>query len=457
MQDSATPPFSQEPTEPEPKGEMNSASRPTSESESWSGAPTTPLETPATPPPSTWIPEYPPYTGYPPLPPYGSGTPPTARPGSSGGRRWVYALATIALLVALGIGTGIGAAIATLRNASTHPATIGAQSAPVTAVASNVNTLQQTVENVAKVVAPSVVEITSVAGNQEAIGSGDILTANGYIVTNDHVVDGFTSYTVTLSNGTRLQAQLVGQDPQDDLAVIKVSANNLQPIAFADSSRVTVGEFAIAVGNPLGLRESATFGIVSATNRTESESPDGPAAQLTGLIQTSAPIAPGNSGGALVNLQGQLIGMPTLGASTNQRNGSSSSTSIGFAIASNEVKTVAQQLIQSGHVTSTGHAFLGIRGEDVTPALAAADGLATQSGVLIAGFANDAAGQSPAQQAGLQSGDVIVAVNGQSIGDSNDLASAIAGQQPGTQITLTIDRGTSQLTIKATLGERPTS
>jgi putative serine protease PepD len=371
--------------------------------------------------------------------------------GQSGRRRtfWKYGLAALVLLAALAGGIGIGrAAFGTTSNV-----VIGAQSAPAISGSSNVSNLQQTLENVDNAVEPSVVEITSVGNGQEAIGSGDIITTNGYIVTNDHVVYGYSRYTVTLSNGQQLQAQLVGEDPQDDLAVIKVSANNLQPIAFADSSKVTVGEFAVAVGNPYGQRETATFGTVTAINRTESEGPDGPAAVLTGLIQASAPIAPGNSGGALVNLQGQLIGIPTLGQSSQQTG--SSTTTIGFAIPSNEVKTVAQQLIQNGHVTYTGHGFLGIQGEDVTPALAAANGLSVQSGVLIGGFADDAAGQSPAAQAGLQAGDVIIAVNGQSIGDSTDLATAVAGKKPGTPITVTVVRGSSQLTIQLTLGERP--
>jgi S1-C subfamily serine protease len=371
--------------------------------------------------------------------------------GRSGRRRipWKYGLAAFVLLAALAGGIGIGRVA---FGTSTSQVVIGAPSAPAISGSSSASNVQQTLENVARAVEPSVVEITSIGNGQEAIGSGDIITTNGYIVTNDHVVDGYSSYTVTLQNGTQLQAHLVGEDPQEDLAVVKVSANNLQAISFADSSKVTVGEFAVAVGNPYGQRETATFGTVTATNRTESESPDGPATVLTGLIQASAPIAPGNSGGALVNLQGQLIGIPTLGESSQQ---TGSTTTIGFAIPSNEVKTVAQQLIQNGHVASAAQGFLGIAGEDVTPGLAAANGLSVQSGVLVAGFANDTAGQSPAAQAGLQTGDVIIAVNGQSIGDRTDLAAAVATQKPGTQVSVTVVRGSSQLTIKLTLGARP--
>lgn len=417
--------------------------------------------------PGMWTTEA--YGAPPDMPPpyYGAygGMPPTYYGEAGGGRpgrrrTWLrYVLAVIALLalaLTLAGGIAIGRASA-LQQTGTATSTLGSSSGPAISVSSNVTSLEKTVETVAKAVAPSVVEITSTSSGQEAIGSGDILTKDGYIVTNDHVVDGFSNFTVTLSDGTKLPAQLIGQDPQDDLAVVKVSATNLQPIAFADSSKLTVGEFAIAVGNPYGLRETATFGVVSALNRTASESPNGPASVLTGLVQTSAPIAPGNSGGALVNLQGQLIGIPTLGESGQQRGAGSSTTSIGLAIPSNQVKTVAQGLIQNGHVTSIGHGFLGIKGEDVTPEVASASGLTVQSGVLIIGFGNDTAGQSPAQQAGAQSGDVIVAVDGQTISDSNDLASAVTAQAPGKQVALTIVRGSSHLTINVTLGERPTN
>ena len=361
-----------------------------------------------------------------------------------------YAIVALALMATLAAGVGIGRAAG--RTAKT---TIGAASNPVVSVSTNITSIESSLKSVATAVTPSVVEITSVASGQEAIGSGDILTANGYIVTNDHVVDGYTSYTVTLSNGTTLSATLVGTDPQDDLAVIKVSASNLQPIAFADSSNLQVGAFAIAIGNPYGQRDTATFGTVSGLNRTESESPSGPAALLTGLVQTSAPIAPGNSGGALVNMQGQLIGIPTLGATSQQTDATGATTTVGFAIPSNEVKSVAQQLIQSGKVTTTTQGFLGVQGQDVTAAVASADGLSAQSGVLVAGFANDAVGASPAQAAGMRSGDVIIAVNGQNITDSSDLAGAVASQAPGKVVTVTVARGASQVTLNVTLGQRP--
>jgi putative serine protease PepD len=413
---------------------------------------TTPLGAPEARQPETWGPGYDfqtPYGGYlPPVyPPIYSSQPPRRR-----GRPIALVLA---LLVALGIGVGAGTVLSHSGSATPSSSTvIGAQSAPAVTISNNTTSVQQDLENVAKAVEPSVVKITSDSARSEAVGSGDILTADGYIVTNDHVVQGFTNYSVTLSNGKTYSASLVGEDPQDDLAVIKISATGLTPIAFADSSKVTVGEFAIAVGNPLALQESTTLGTVSAVNGTASEAPSGPAAELTGLIQTTAPIAPGNSGGALVNLQGQLIGIPTL-EETNPDTRSASG--IGYAISSNQVKSVSTQLIQHGSVTSTGQGFIGIQAQDVTPSLAAADGLSVQSGVLVAGFANDAAGQSPAQQAGMQTGDVIIAVDGQPVNSSSDLTAALTSRAPGSKVRLTVVRGTSQGTVTVTLGERPTN
>jgi S1-C subfamily serine protease len=155
----------------------------------------------------------------------------------------------------------------------------------------------------------------------------------------------------------------------------------------------------------------------------------------------------------LVNLSGQLIGIPTLSATNSET--SSSANGIGYAISSDRAAYVANQLIQHGKLSSTNQGFLGIEGQDVTPQVAGADGLSAQSGVLVSGFANDAAGQSPAQQAGLQTGDVITAVNGQAITGSDDLSSATMDRTPGTTVTLSVTRGSTQLNMTLILGERP--
>lgn len=431
------------------------------------GAPATPefSETPTVPlisPAPDWTPR-PARAPYAPLPPVELGPAASlATPTAFGGRvaalppRRRVALLALALLVVLALGVGLGSAIASGRTSSPSAAvSISTASTTTSSTGSTESaaTVQQSVESVLQSVEPAVVEITSTGGNGEAIGSGDILTSNGYIVTNDHVVQGYSNFTVTLSNGTNDPATLVGQDPANDLAVLKINATNLKAITLGDSAKAQVGEFVVAVGNPLGLTQSATFGIVSALNRSASEAPSGPAGELTGLIQTSAQLNPGNSGGALVNLQGQLIGIPTLGATDSETG--TAAQGIGYAIPSDQVATIANQLIASGHVTNTGESYLGVQAQDVTAQVAQADGLSVQSGALVIGFANDAAGQSPAQQAGVQTGDVITAVNGQPIASSADLATALATLSPGTKATLTLERGSSSLTVSVTLGERP--
>jgi S1-C subfamily serine protease len=385
---------------------------------------------------------------YPPIPPYTP--PPQDRPRGRRSRLWIAA----ALLV-LVLGAGFGVTISLLRSSAAGNVVIGASSPPVVATSAGTLSLQQSLENVSSAVSPSIVKITSVSGQGEAIGSGDIITSNGYIVTNDHVVAGYNSFTVLLTSGAHYTATVVGQDAQDDLAVIKIAATNLKPVSFANSSQAQVGELAVAIGYPLGLQETSTYGIVSAVNQTVSEAPSGPAGELTGLIQTSAQLNPGNSGGALLDLQGQLVGIPTLSA-TNSETGTAAN-GIGYAIPSNRVEYVASQLIQYGKLVNSKQGFLGIQGMDVTPQVAASYGLSADSGVLVSGFANDAAGSSPAQQAGLQSGDIITAVNGQSVSGSDDLASDTLSRAPGTKVTLTVLRGSSEHTITVTLGERPSN
>jgi S1-C subfamily serine protease len=386
---------------------------------------------------------------YPPYPPY----PPRhhERPGRRNPRVWI----ALALLVVLALGVGIGLATSLLRSYTSGNVVIGASSPPAVSTSSSTQSVQQSLEQVASAVSPSIVKITSVSSQQEAIGSGDILTSNGYIVTNDHVVAGYSSFSVLLTSGAHYTATVVGQDAQDDLAVLKIAATNLKPVSFANSSQAKVGELAVAIGYPLGLQETSTYGIVSALDQTVSEAPSGPAGELPDLIQTSAQLNPGNSGGALLDIQGQLIGIPTLSA-TNSETGTAAD-GIGYAIPSNRVEYVASQLIQYGKLVSSKQGFLGIQGADVTPQIVAAYGLSVDSGVYVSGFANDAAGSSPAQQAGLQTGDIITAVNGQSVSSSDDLASATLTQAPGTRVTLTVIRGSSEHSISVTLGERPSN
>jgi putative serine protease PepD len=293
-------------------------------------------------------------------------TPPSPRTKHTGYRWWLVALLSAVLLA-------VGSCAAS--PSTSRQGTPGATSpAPTVAVPPAAADLEQTVQTVIRRVQPSIVEVESSGSQGQAIGSGNVIATGGYIVTNDHVVRGFQRFQVVLADGQTMPATLVGEAPDDDLAVLKVNATaGLRPITLGDSSAVQVGAFVLAIGSPLGLDQSATFGIVSALSRTASEAPNGPAGTLTGLIQTSAPINAGNSGGALVNLRGELIGIPTLAA--GDPNGGGAAYGIGFAIPSNRVRFIADQLIKSGRVTNTGQGYLGITGVTVTADIAAAYGL----------------------------------------------------------------------------------
>ncbi|HEY7974198.1 MAG TPA: trypsin-like peptidase domain-containing protein [Ktedonobacterales bacterium] len=266
------------------------------------------------------------FTTHAPRPPSAVTSPPPAR--STGGKRRIHPLWLVAGAVALfGLVFGIGNLTQAAGNSSAPSGT----------------SIEETTISTIHTVDPSVVQIQARGrGASGGVGSGEILTTSGYIVTNSHVVHGFTSYTVLLASGQEIPATLVGDAPSQDLAVLKVNASNLTPIAVGDSSQVQVGEFAIALGSPLGLEQSATSGIISALNRQGREVVDGATYTLSGMIQTSAPINPGNSGGALVNLKGQLIGIPTLSA-VNPSTGTPAN-GIGYAVTSNQMETTVRQL-----------------------------------------------------------------------------------------------------------------
>ena len=217
--------------------------------------------------------------------------------------------------------------------------------------------LQQEYEGVVDAVEPSVVQIQT----SEGLGSGIVFDSKGDIVTNNHVVGTAKTFTVTLASGKQVSGTLVGTFAPNDLAVIHVDAAGLKAAKFADSSKLKVGQIALAVGNPLGFRSSVTDGIVSALGRTVAE-PGG--ATLPNVIQTSAAINPGNSGGALVDLDGAVIGIPTLGVSDPQMGGAAAG--IGFAIPSSTVTDIAGQLVSNGKVTNSHRAYLGVRVGDTT-------------------------------------------------------------------------------------------
>jgi S1-C subfamily serine protease len=313
-------------------------------------------------------------------------------------------------------------------------------------------TLEQSVEAAIQKVEPAVVEITVTTPSGTDQGSGSIITSDGYILTNDHVVQNGTSFQVTTSAGN-FSAQVAGTDPADDLAVLKVSSSKALPtITFADSAKAQVGQFVIAVGNPLGVGQSATFGIISALNRTVSEAPSGPASTIPNAIQTSAPINPGNSGGALIDLSGDLVGIPTLGA-LDPEFGNTPAAGIGFAIPSNQAKNIANQIIKSGKVTNTGRAFLGVEVADVTPDIAAQYGLPINHGAIIEQLVSG----GPAQNAGLQVNDIIYQIDNTPIDSSDALGAYLATKAPGDQVTVYVNRNGSNVQVKVTLGTLPAS
>ncbi len=341
-------------------------------------------------------------------------------------------------------GRGSGATTNTPAASSSLQAGAGMPVVPIPALGSgNVEAVR---EAVIANVRPAVVQINVTTTQGNAIGSGVIIDKRGYIVTNNHVVSGAQQIEVVMSDGTRLTAQVTGVDPADDLAVVKINPpTNMVVVPIGDSSKLNVGQDVLAIGNPLGITQTVTSGIISALNRNVSEGQGG--AIIPGAIQTDAPINPGNSGGALVNLQGQLIGIPTLTAIDPEFN--TPANGVGFAIPSNRVSLIVPQIIQTGHVTHTGRAALGVRVADVNQLVAAQDNLAVDHGALIVQVVSG----EGAANAGLQPGDVIVQIGNTQIIDVATLGDALALYNPGQTISIKVYRGNQQLTVNATLSE----
>jgi serine protease Do len=275
---------------------------------------------------------------------------------------------------------------------------------------------------------------------ERGLGSGVIVSPNGYILTNNHVVDGATSVKVTLSDKRDYNARVVGADPKVDLAILKIDATDLPAIVIGDSSKIQIGDYALAVGNPFGVGKTVTMGIVSATGRSHLGIED-----YEDFIQTDAPINPGNSGGALINDRGELIGINTAIIS----HGSEGNQGIGFAIPVNLARTVMDEILKTGKVT---RAYLGIVPQDVTPAIAKAFGVKEFTGALV----GDVTADSPAQKAGLKNGDIILELNGKPVTDANELRMNISMMAPGTAVNLKVLRDGADRNLTATLGELPT-
>ncbi len=431
--------------------------------------------TPAPPAPPTWygetapLPTTPPLapaTGSPVLPPPGSplgGTP--EQPPARQRRRWLdIAVAAVVAAVVAGGTTAIvdndnGSGSAPTSSASSSSGSSGAP-APVQQASGTAPDWAVT----AAAVEPSVVAITvgSSSSGSEAQGSGIILDTSGHVLTNNHVATAVNGpITVTLTNQNTYQATIVGTDPSTDLAVLKITnpPGNLKPASLGDSSKLSVGQPVMAVGNPLGLADTVTTGIVSAMNRpVTTQASQGQGADsgggdsvITNAIQTDAAINPGNSGGALVTANGQVIGINSSIASLSNGSSFGGSTEsgnigLGFAIPINEAKSVSQQLISTGSVK---HPYLGVTLEDSS----VAQGGAQRAAASIASVQSG----TPAATGGLRKGDAVIAIDGQPVDGALSLTAQVRERSVGDKVKLTVVRDGKQQTVSVTLAARPSS
>jgi len=272
---------------------------------------------------------------------------------------------------------------------------------------------------------------------QLSLGSGVIVSREGYILTNDHVVEGVSDIKVTLFDGRTLPGKIVGTDPDTDLAVVRVSASGLTPITFGLSDQAKVGDIVLAIGDPFSVGQTVTMGIISAVGREL-----GPSSPFSNFIQTDAAINPGNSGGALVDTNGNLIGVNTLIFSR-----SGGYQGIGFAIPVSLAKRVMEQIIETGSVT---RGWFGVEVADITPELAESLALKGTQGAIIGAIERG----SPAERSGMRLGDVIVAVNGKPVANSTATLNAIAGVSPGTSVPVKVLRRNQEVSLDIMVGKR---
>ena len=283
---------------------------------------------------------------------------------------------------------------------------------------------------------------------ERGLGSGIIVSPSGYILTNNHVVEHASKVQVTLSDGREFGAKIIGSDPQTDVAVVKINADNLPAMPFGNSDGARVGDLCFAIGDPFGQDHTVTMGIVSAKNRhLEAET------HIQDFIQTDAAINPGNSGGALINAKGQLIGMNTMiltGGGGNVFSSEGGNVGIGFAVPSNLAKQVMDQIEKNGKVS---RGYLGALLESVTPELAPHFGLKPgQGGAVI----SSVTARGPGANAGLKDQDVVVGIDGKPVHSSDDLTMEVISHAPGSRVTLDVVRSGQPMKLEVTLGTRPT-
>jgi serine protease Do len=274
---------------------------------------------------------------------------------------------------------------------------------------------------------------------QQSLGSGVIISRDGLVLTNDHVIRGATTVRVALADKREVEAKIVGADPKTDIALLRIPGHDHPFASFGDSTKVRVGDVVLAFGDPLGLGPTVTSGIISAKGRGNIGIAD-----YEDFIQTDAAINPGNSGGPLVNLAGEVIGINTAIATSGGRG----NQGLGFAVPANLAREVVQQIEAHGRVI---RGWLGVAVQDVTPAVAAALGLDKPNGALVSSVEEN----SPAARGGMERGDVIVQVDGKPVGDARELRMAVSQDAPGTRAKLTVRRGDRRLDLGVTLGEMP--
>lgn len=309
------------------------------------------------------------------------------------------------------------------------------------------------VAQVASQVSPSVVQVNIRAvqvtpfGPEEGkgVGSGVIYRKDGYIITNSHVVQDNNEVNIAFADGSTERGSVVGNDPATEIAVVKVDRNDLPAAKFGNSRDVIVGQPAIAIGSPSGFQSTVTAGVISGLNRELSGELSGGRQDqaLVGLIQTDAAISPGNSGGALADKNGEIVGINVAYLPP----GETGAENIGFAIPSDTVTSVADQLIENGRAV---HPYLGVSLADLTPEAAQQFGISVESGAIVANVESG----GPADSAGIQAKDVITALGSTKIKDSGDLIAALRSYKPGDTVTLTVDRNGNERNIDVKLGDR---
>ncbi|HET9732019.1 MAG TPA: trypsin-like peptidase domain-containing protein [Acidimicrobiales bacterium] len=406
--------------------------------------------------------------GYPPgepgghQPPGGAvwAPPPPARPEPSRPRRWWLAVAAVAAVVGAAAGAGVGYA------ASRTNATTVVEAKPGTGALATPSG-QMTIPQIVNRVEPAVVSIHTTAfqsggflsggGLVQGAGTGMIISADGDVLTNNHVIAGASTLAVTLFNQTKSNpATVVAADPQDDIALVHIQGvSNLPTVTFGNSDAVTVGDGLVAIGNALDLgatldSPTVTSGIVSATGRSvqTADPTTGASESLSDMIQTDAAINPGNSGGPLLDAQAQVIGMNTAVAGSS--GDGTSAQNIGFAIPINKIKPILAQM-RSGQFKATNRAFIGVAVVDMTNSLRQQYGFTPQQGAVVA----QVTAGSPAASAGIQVGDVITKFDGTTITGSGDLTAAVSRAQAGHDATIVLYRGSQQMTVHLTLGTKP--